>query len=367
MNKQIFLIAFVALSVSACSSPGSRERVSGDYEYTKTQGLEQGFQTPDDLQQPRVSNRYSIPNLESEVQQATLIGDQIKISSPRLVLPLVAGSHVEEGSEDATVLFDQVNDNAALDRTVWDKVLAYLEQNNIGVESFDRENNVLVTDWVISTTEVDGKWYELSNEFIEQAKKFKLSLDIAPHGRTASLTNSIVAYIDENGNEALSALDPISKRTNEVDFINYIIAEYDFGVRLAQTQRIAKIREGFGSSLGFNADGESAILVDAVYNDAWPRLLLVLRKMGFDVIDLDQSSGIMFVAYNGVEEGWFSGLFAKDELLLDEDNYRLFVKRAGERTSITLKTNENETFSPKQVTDIFPVFEEYMASDNLDI
>lgn len=367
MKKQLLITICAAVVVSACSNSGSRERASGDYDYVDTKGLEKGFQTPEDLEAPKLSNRYNIPDLNADNDNKALVGSKVKVSSPRLVLPLVAGSHVEEGSEDATVLFDQVNDDARLDKTIWDKVLAYLEQNNIGVEKFDSDANELITGWVVSKTELDTSWYDFSSSYVEQAKKFKLSLEIAPHGRTAALTNEIIAYTGDDGKEALSSLDPISKRTNEVDFLNYIIAEYDFGLRLEQTRRIAKIRDGFTSDLGFNANDDSAIIINANYNDAWPRLLLVLRKMGFDVIDLDQSSGIMFVAYNGVEESWYSGFFSDDELSLEKENYRLFVERAGENTSLTFKDDENVAFTPKQISDIFPVFKEYMASDNLDI
>lgn len=366
MKKQLLLTLCAALVVSACSAPGSRERVSGDYKYMQAEKLGDGFKVPQDLEQPLRSPRYDLPNLESD-NSSQLLGQQVRISSPRLVLPLVTGSHVEEGSEDAKVLFDQIDDTESLDKTIWDKVLAYLEQNNIGVENFDREANTLTTDWVISRTEVSGSWYEFSNDYIEQAKKFTLSLDVAPHGRTASLRNEIVAYINDAGDESLVSLDPISKRTNEVDFLNFIIAEYDFGVRLAQSQRIAKIRDGFSSSLGFNGDGDSAYMVDAAYNDTWPRLLLVLRKMGFDVIDLDQSSGIMFVVYNGEDNGWWSGLFSEEKLNIDKDNYRIFVERAGEKTSVTFKDDDNVAFEPQKVADMFTVFNDYMNSDNLDI
>jgi len=321
---------------------------------------------PDELERPKRSNQYDLPKLQS-ADKTPIMGDDVHISSPRLVLPLVAGSHVEEGSDSATVIFDQVNDDRALDQTIWDKVLSYLEQNNIGVESFDRENNVLMTDWVISITELEGSWYSFSNEYVEQAKKFKLSLDVAPHGRTAGLTSEIVDYIDENGNSAIAAMDPFMQRTNEVEFLNYIIEEYDFGIRLAMSERIAKIRDGFSSQLGFNPDGESAVMVDAPYNDTWPRLLLVLRKMGFDVIDLDQSSGIMFVVYNGQEKGFWKGLFADEKLALKKGNYRIFVQRSGVQTSVTFKDDESVTFDPKRTSDIFPTFKEYMASDNLDI
>lgn len=355
-----------AVVVSACSNPGARERASGDYEYMKTEQTSSVLNVPDDLESPRRSNQYELPILKTS-DTSPILGSSLRISSPRLVLALVAGSYVEEGSNSATVIFDQVNEDNTLDKTVWDKVLAYLEQNSIGVESFDRENNILVTDWVVSQTELDTSWYDFSSSYIDHAKRFKLSLDLAPHGRTASLTSEIVDYIDDDGDSSIASMDVITRRINEVDFLNFIIEEYDFSIRLAQNQRIEKIRDGFNSELGFDPDGDSAMVIDAAYNDTWPRLLLVLRKMGFDVIDLDQSSGIMFVIYNGQEDGFWAGMFSDDELELDEGNYRIFVRRSGAKTTITFKDSESISFSAQQTSDIFPVFKEYMASDNLDI
>ena len=367
MNTKLIFTICALLLVGGCSNPGSRERTSGDYDYMNVKQKELALKVPDELEEPIRSNQYDLPILQSQSNQKPLLGKDIRISSPRLVLPLVAGSHVEEENEGATVMFDQVDDEQTLDKTIWNKVLSYLEQRNIGVENFDPQSNVLTTDWVVTTTKVDSRWYQFTDEYIEQAQKFKLSLNVAPHGRTASLTNEIIAYIDENGNSALASLDAISQRTNEVEFLNKIIEEYDFGVRLALSERLAKIRDGFSSELGFNADGDSAIVVNATYSNAWPRLLLVLRKMGFDVIDLDQSSGIMFVLYNGQDSGFWSGLFADKELLLKKDNYRIFVQSAGQKTTVTFKDNDSVTFDARQTSDIFDVFKEYMASDNLDI
>lgn len=366
MKKQIFIVVQAIIFVSACSSPGERELASGGYEYLDVKETKEELIVPKDLAEPNRSGRYALPSLKNE-NKSELMGEEITISSPRLVLPLVAGTHVEEGNQKAQINFDQINDSKPLNTTIWDKVLSYLEKNDIGVDSFDRENNVLITDWVISQTETSSSWYEFSDKYVEHAKKFKLALDIAPHGRTASLTNEVVEYINDSGESNMASLNPINKRNNEVNFLNYIIAEYDFDVRLAQTQRINMIREGFKSSLGFNADGDSAYMIDAQYNNAWPRLLLVLRKMNFDVIDLDQSSGIMFVVYNGEDEGFFTRLFGTDALPLEQDTYRIFVSRAGAKTSVTLKDDESVTLDLDTVTGIFPTFKELMASDNLDI
>jgi outer membrane protein assembly factor BamC len=75
----------------------------------------------------------------------------------------------------------------------------------------------------------------------------------------------------------------------------------------------------------------------------------------------------MFVVYSGADDGFWSGLFTDETLGLKKDNYRLFVRRAGVKTSVTFKSDENIAFDARQTSDIFPAFQEYMASDNLDI
>ena len=46
----------------------------------------------------------------------------------------------------------------------------------------------------------------------------------------------------------------------------------------------AYLRYTFGEIA--TADGDAAYIVEAKYDVAWPRMLLVLRKLGFDVKDL---------------------------------------------------------------------------------
>ncbi|WP_395343364.1 outer membrane protein assembly factor BamC [Ningiella sp. W23] len=361
-NFSLFSL-FAMIVLSGCTSSESRKQASGNFEYLEVEQAEL-LKVPEDLKRPPSSNRYELPEISTPHD---IKGPEVLVHSPRLVLPLVSGSRVEEGSEKATVKFDQVNDNEAIDKTIWDTVLKYLELRNIAVESFDREKNELVTDWVISRYETDESWYEFGGDVIEKARKFKLSIELEPHGRTAALSVEKIAYIDENGESQLANVTPFELRENEVNFLNYIIAEYDFGIRLEQSQRIALIREGFKSELGFNPDGDPAFVVDARYENAWPRLQLVLRKMGFDVIDLDQSSGLMFLKYSGPDESWWSGLFSDDGLDLEKVNYRLLVEPVGPKTAVTFKDSDNEPFEVNAVTDLFSVFADYMAEENLDI
>lgn len=363
MKSHIILSLCAVAALAGCTSAESRKQASGSLEYLNVKTAE-ALKVPQELDRPNMSSRYELP-VTTEVYD--LKGAKVSVASPRLVLPLVTGSHIEEGSPEARVMFDQINDNEPLSKTIWDSVLGYLELNEISVEEFDKEKNELVTGWVVTRELVESSWYKIGSEFTEQAQRFKLSLDVAPHGRTASLTANLIEFIDENGDSVLARVDPFALRDTKVNFLNFIIAEYDVGIRLAQNQRIALIRDGFPSKLGFNSDGDPAFVVDAQYENAWPRLLLVLRKMGFDVIDLDQSSGLIFVKFNGTEESWWSGLFGDEKITLDKVNYRLSVESVGQQTAITFKDSDNNPFELTTVTDLFSVFSDYMAEDNLDI
>jgi outer membrane protein assembly factor BamC len=121
--------------------------------------------------------------------------------------------------------------------------------------------------------------------------------------------------------------------------------------------------------LGFDSDGEPAFVVDADYDITWPRLLLVLRKLGFDVKDYDKSNGLLFVKYNGAEDGWWSNIWSSDknEMDLEPQEYRIKVETLGKKTSITLLDDESNPFPVNKLTDLFPTFLKTMSADDLDI
>ena len=359
-------LSLVALSLVGCAGKEEREIASGSFKYLEA-SQHKVMDVPQDLDTPNYSQRYVLPEL-GDAAPKDLKGRSLKVLPPALILPLVAGSHVEEGSADAKVLFDQVDDSEPLQKTVWDTVLTYLEKKNVGVEKFDKENNTLITDWVTEQRIVESSWYDFTDNIETINKKFEFTMALAPHGRTASLKTELVDYIDESGQSAMNAVDLISKRSAESNFLNNIITEYDFGLRLATTQRIAKIRQGFNTEMGFDADGHPSFMVDAEFENAWPRLLLVLRKMGFDVKDLDQSTGLLFVQYNGAESSWWTGFFgSENELKIDKDEYRLKVDTAGAKTSVTFMDNESKPFDAKTVTKIYAPFRDYMGNEDLDI
>ncbi|MEW9796972.1 outer membrane protein assembly factor BamC [Alteromonas sp. CYL-A6] len=355
------------LALTACSSQLDRKTASGNYDYLENKERT-SLQVPSDLDAPAFSNEYALPPL-GEGADPSLVGRNLIVESPSLVLPMVSGSHVEEGSRSAKVMFDQVDDSQPLDQAIWNSLLSYLDQQEIGVDSFDPKTGTLVTDWMIITKQEESdSWYSWETTESQIGRRFEFSLEVKPHGRSATLSVELKDYLATVGDNIDDSLNALIERREEVDILNQVINHYEYQIQLDNSRRIARIRQGLETEMGFNADGEPAYVVSAQYDVTWPRLLLVLRKLGFDVKDLDKSTGLLFVSYTGKDEGWWGNLFSSEELLLDEGDYRLKVAKNGpEKTTITFMDNESVPFEANQVSDLFAVFADVMAEDNLDI
>lgn len=367
MKRTLALVSGIAaVTLAGCASQVDRKTASGSYEYLKDQeGV--AFVVPESVDTPNFEPDYEIPQL-GEGADKSLLGRSLFVESPHLVLPLVTGSHVAEGTQSATVWFDQVDDSQPLDRAVWNSLLSFLDQNGIGVVSFEPETNVLITDWMIITEELDSSWYSWTSTESKIGRRFEFNLDVKPHGRTAALNVKLKDYTAEiNDKEVVEPLNAMEARREEVDILNQVIGHYEYQIRLEDSRRIAKIRQGLQTEMGFDPDGSPAFMVSAKYDIAWPRLLLVLRKLGFNVKDLDKSNGLLFVTYSGDNVSWWEKLWSNDKLLLDEGDYRLKVEDLGENTTITFMNNESEPFEANMIADLFGPFAEVMSEDDLDI
>lgn len=363
----IILLGLGLVCLAGCTTLEERQRASGGYDYLEDPEVP-AYRVPEGMDQPPVTRDYAIPDI-GENAPADLVGDKLTIVSPALVLPLVTGSHVEEGLKEATIWFDKVDDSQPLDTTIWNSLINFLEEQGIGVTSFDKDAQTLVTDWMIIEEGEEEGWFNWTSTERSVGRRFEFTLDLKPHGRTASLKAEMKDYLETRGDDVIADLDAEAERRNEVDVLNQIISHYENQIRVADARRLQRIRSGLDMELGFDANGEPAYVVTGEYDVVWPRLLLVLRKLGFNVKDLDKSNGLLFVNYGGPDEGWWSRLWSdsKDELDLTHDDYRLQVNPMGGRTSIVLMNEESEPFNVSQITELFQPFASSMADENLDI
>lgn len=368
MTKKLHIVGLLALSVlTACSTVEDRELAGGSFEYL-AERPGQRMAVPQGVDTPNFSDAYKLPEL-GENAPKNRMGKDLSVLSPALVLPLVTGSHIEEGLKGATIWFDQVDDSQALDTTIWNSLIAFLEAQGIGVTEFDKDKQRLISDWMTIDESLDAKWYSWSNSERTVGQRFEFNMEVKPHGRTAALVVQLLDYKEKKTLDSEEITQSQDERRNEVEILNKIIEHYEFEIRLADARRIRQIREGLAMEMGFDEDGEAAYVVDAGYDIAWPRFLLVLRKLGFDVKDYDKTTGLLFTKFNGVDDGWWDSMWSdgENELDLATEDYRFKIGNLGSKTSVTLLDNESKPFPVNKITDLYQVFSKVMSAEDLDI
>jgi outer membrane protein assembly factor BamC len=364
--KYSLLMTAVVLSLGACSSVENKRKANGSFDYIE-ESERVTLLIPEGVDEPEYDRTFDLPELSEEAPREQ-IGETLEVESPSLVLPLVTGSRIEEGAQKATVWFDQVDDSETLDVTIWNSLINYLEEQGIGIDSFDRDAHKLVTDWIL-VEEKTGKWYSFSSSERNIGRRFEFSVDMRPHGRTGALEVHLRDYLETIDDDVNDEILPTAKRREEVEILNKVIGYYDYQIRSETARKQRLVLEGLDLELGFNDNGDAAYIVDAPYDVTWARLLLVLRKLGFNVVDLDRSNGLLFANYNGVDSGWWGNLWggSDSELPIEKDRYRFQIKEAGEKTSITWLSDDNEPLAAKSISDMYLTFSEIMATDDLDI
>lgn len=366
MTRNTVLISIVAC-LAACSSVEERRIANGGFDYLDNQQIGK-IKLPPGAESPQYSEQYAIPSINNPPN--ALVGDNVEVVSPSVVMPLVSGSHVEEGSKKAVVWFDQIRDDKDLDTAIWDSLISFLEEQDIGVTYFNKDEQLLVTDWLIYNEIENSAWYDWTSTEREVGKRFEFRLEKKTHGRSAVLSAKLTDYKETLQGDLTVDMSQADVRANEVDILNKVISHYQDQLRRDDVRRIREIREGLTTKLGFNANGDPAFIVDGTYTVTWPRLLLVFRKMGFNVKDLDQSSGLLFVEYTGSDLSWWDKLWGggDNELSLEETDYRVQLEEIeGDKTSVSFMNEDNEPFEAQTMSDIYDAFSAVMAEKNLDL
>jgi outer membrane protein assembly factor BamC len=355
----------LASILSGCSTVSERRTASGNFDYLEVTA-QAPVAVPESLSAPTAYRDFVIPPAAS---QNGLVGKDLPVVSPALVLTTAQGTYLEEAQISTSAVFDKLDNEADIRTLVMQRLATYFERESIGFTIPDQQGNVVLTDWILTSESGESPWYSLSDDSQEVGKRFQLTIEPASHERSARLSVELTDLVVAQGADLVDTLEPFAKRELEAELLNGIIRQYSLEQKIASQQRLAQIRSGIPSELGFDAAGNGALVLGAQYDIAWPKLQLVLRKLGFNVKDLDKSNGLIFVNYQGQEDGWFGSWFGSgDKLALAQDDYRLQVTRlSANKTAITFMDEQNEPFTAAKVAELFPVFADTFQRDNLDI
>ncbi len=370
MNKSLIATALTtALSMvllSGCASKEERKIASGTIDYVKLPVIST-TKVPSELTQPTVAVDFQIPAIGKDA--VDIYGKQLPVASPALVLPLAHGTYLTEDLTNTSVIFDKLDSPLTIEQLILGQIDNQLSRLQIDYSMPDPAQQRYVTDWIMTYSENDAKWYEISAGATEVGKRFELIITPATHGRSATLTVNLLDLVVDNAGQVTDTINPFAKRDYEAELLNGIIQQYSIVQQQQNDERIAQIRSGITSELGFDDNGNAAIILDTRYDITWPKFQLVLRKLGFNVKDLDKSTGLIFVNYQGLDESWFKGLFgSSQELPLKKSDYRITIKKlTANKSTVTFMDDQSIPLTPSIVSQLYPAFEDVLGQNDLDI
>ncbi len=121
---------------------------------------------------------------------------------------------------------------------------------------------------------------------------------------------------------------------------------------------VSLLAQGIGSAsrvnLVRNADGEPVVKLSLPFERAWASVGSALKKADFDVVDLNRSEGLYYVAYHPEEDkekpGFFSRMFGAGKKGKDAEaqNYLFNVERTDDGVQIGIRKSAEQEVAEEQ-------------------
>lgn len=352
--------AIVAAVAAAAGCASQRDVAQGGFDYLEVEEQPQ-LLVPEGMN-PVVQNPNTrVPEIE---QVDGPLGRNNSIRSPRQVMPVVPGSRIEEGSRDARIWFDAIEDMVNVADWVWEELVAVIDEQGYAIDDM-QELDFIRTETVTrsqGSRARAGFWNRLRRERIEYSAEYSLEVNVqAPsHGRSAmvEVEAANIRWL-EDGRERSTPL--FLKRELESTFLNSL------GIRMQRNfeqQRVAEVRATRALRHAESPQGEPAYALDTSFEAGWVMMPGVFDYLGFVVEDLSQTDGVYMVNYQpGGQRGFFSRLaFWRSEdrglLGLPRGSGYEFQLDAEDGVVFIVISHRGEVLDEETLDELFPVFAE---------
>lgn len=388
MSRQVFFLSLLTLSISACSSMNNKQAL-GDFDYADKPEAKP-LTIPQGLDKPAEQKEFYVTN---NVNHDGPVGKNMDIRAPTLVLPIAASSRVVEESSISTIWFDKVLEDRELLAFIEKVVLQKLEQDGVGHTTVEEDIEVTLSKVLegatslketsisregVKTLIIESDWYHDEVEAgwlfteIESATslRFRYQLVAKPHGRSVSLTVSMVDYMRTDKRGGSKVIDPIDKQRAEKNMLNSIVSLVDYNYRVQQREnRLMRSNQKL-VNIGKNPEEEHAYVVEMAADKLWENMPVFFEKHGFTITDLNEEKRIYFVDFVKPETSVWDAIWGDDVPVIDvNDAHYQFVLAPlddkNEQTAVTIYNADGEPLPIETLERIFPVMETGLSFRNV--
>lgn len=388
MSCRVFCFSLLTLSLAACSSMNSKQAL-GDFDYADKPEAEP-LVIPTGLHKPEERAEFFISD---KVDHSGPVGKNMDIRAPSLVLPIAASSRVVEESSVSTIWFDKVLEDRELLAFIEKVVLQKLEKDQVAHTKASEELELTLSKTLegstnlkqtsidregIKTSIIESEWYHNEVESgwlfteVESATslRFRYQLVSKPHGRSVSLTVSLIDFLKTDKKGGSKVMDPIDQQRAEKAMLNSIISLVDYNYRVEQREnRLMRANQKL-VSIGQNPEAEPAYVVEMVADKLWENMPVFFEKHGFTVTDLNEDKKIYFVDFVKPETSVWDAIWGDDVPVIDvrDSHYQFVLAPLGdgtENTAVTIYNAEGEPLTLETLERIFPVVEAGLSFRNV--
>ncbi|MGQ4275701.1 outer membrane protein assembly factor BamC [Pseudidiomarina sp. E22-M8] len=338
--SHIGILCVTSLALSACSFT-PREQAEGSFEYTNKKLIEPLAPAPG-KQVPQPTHHFAVP--DTNVEGA--VGKRINVISPVLVRATAAGSRPNDRMGVTAVDFSELEGMDDLPSFTWQEIKDTLARKNVGIVD-EVEQQRLTTDWVGERLEVGEDELEVLIE-----RRYVVMLDVPEHRRLVTLEVNMMDKRESGPGRGILPAG-VSDTNAEATLLNSMINE--IAVRQQGIFKAAEEAAVVNVEPTFNDEGFPAYTIDIGFDEAWPLMAAVLENLGFEIDDLNQSSGMYYTNY--LKDTGFSLAFwnsrNKGKLDLPDGDYQINVKGDGSDTTITILNDDGQPLSAADIDRLY--------------
>ena len=352
MNRKIFYFSLLSVAVVSCGTVNNKQAV-GDFEYAQ-QKEATALKIPAGLAKPKQVDTFFVPD---KINYDGPTGTNVDVRAPSLVLPIAASTRTENNSAASTVWFDQVLDDTDLKSFILQALKSQLATDNIELTQIDDAGFIFESDWYHKEVE-EGTWPFKSLSKSESIK-YRYSIESKSHGRSVALTVELLDYLKTDKLGGSKRIDIIDQQRAEMNILNEVISQVDYQYRLKQQEnRLMRANQTF-VSVGENASGEAAYIVEIDVDLLWSNLPLFFEDHGFSIADLNETNKIYYVDYVKPKSSFWDNLWADSIPVIELPNgkYQFQLEKLAAKSAVTIYDDQGTALSEATLEKIFNVME----------
>lgn len=260
------------------------------------------------------------------------------------VLPNPANIKLERAGSERWLVVDEAPDK------VWPLIKTFWQDNGYVIKQSDPATGIMQTNWIKNPTQPPQNSDTASSKADETVAAASESVAYRTRlERSNSNPNQTEIYIthlgmtqmnaDSNSHTAVWQLSPPDPGL-EAEMLSRLMVR--LGMDKTQADALfAQHSDIVRAKMGQTSDGNTILIDNETFDNAWPRVGMALDRTGFVIVDSDRAKGIYFVRYINPAQG--SDTDHKPGFFSNLTFWKNHNKNSNEKYQIELAENEAAT------------------------